>query len=106
MRDTVLGKVGVPEGDAHGKGGTLIHPAFDFDGSAMQLHQFLNESQTDAGALVSSTPGAFDAMKSLEDMRQFRFRYAASGIAHDEDCAIRVRFEHHGDAPGQCEFEG
>ena len=36
------------------------------DGSAVKFHQFLDQSQSDAGAFVRTALGAFDAMKTFE----------------------------------------
>jgi hypothetical protein len=37
--------------------------------SAVELHQFLDQSQTDAGAFVGPSPRPFDSVEALEDVR-------------------------------------
>ena len=72
----------------------------------MQFHELLGESEADACALIGSAPRAFDAMKALEDTRQFVFGNAGAGIGNGEKrmVAVSVRTTH-GDGAFKGEFE-
>src|SRR6185437_5062777 len=52
------------------------------DAAAMQSGELLNQCQTNAGTLVRATLGALDAVKSLEQTRQFVSGNASAGV-HD-----------------------
>jgi hypothetical protein len=71
----------------------------------VQIDQLLDERQSDAGPFMRAPAGALDAMKPLEDTRQFRFRDARARIADahhgkavllghiDTDMAFQSKFE-------------
>src|SRR5277367_1972634 len=50
----------------------------------MKLDEFLNESQSYAGAFVGSPACAFHPVKALEQPGYFLLRYSDSGVAHGE----------------------
>ena len=52
--------------------------------AAVQAHQFLHQSKTDARALVSAAALTLDAMESFEHARQLRFGNADTAVFHNE----------------------
>ena len=59
------------ERDGHGECRAAADLAFDADGAAVQLDQFLHQREADAGAFERAALLAFDAMEALEQPRQF-----------------------------------
>ena len=64
--------------------------AFDGNRAAMQTNQFVDQRQTDAGALQRAAALAFDAMETLEDARNLLLRNADAEIGHDQLGRVRV----------------
>src|ERR1700722_12247 len=58
--------------------------AFNAHRSAMQLHQFLHQRQTDSAALMSAAAGIFDAMEAVKQARNFFRGDSYTGVAHTE----------------------
>src|SRR5262249_13914685 len=56
----------------------------------VELHQFLHESEADAGAFVAAPTRALDAVETLEQARRLGFRNARARIAHRENCVSRI----------------
>src|SRR5579862_6819065 len=104
--DPAGGKMGAAERKRDGKDAALGHTAAHFNRAAMQFHQILDERQTDSGAFVGSSPGAFDAMKALEDMRYFLFRYADAGVRDREYRVIALGLNTHRHTAYKGELEG
>src|SRR5262245_44579675 len=63
------------------EGGATSFLTGDGDGAAMQTHQFLHKSQTDARPLVGARANVLDAVEALEHARQIRVGDAHAGIA-------------------------
>src|SRR6185369_6707348 len=78
--DMVGRQVIVAEGQRYGESGSLTDPARYPDISALKSHQFLDQCEPDAGPLPGPPPGTFDPLEALEDVFQFRLRYAAPRV--------------------------
>src|SRR5262245_25690110 len=64
-----------------------------FNAAAVQLHQVLNKSKPDPGALIRSSSCSFDAVKTLENVRHFRLENADSGIGDRKDHSTIAQFQ-------------
>src|SRR5207249_3275249 len=70
------------ERNRHAKYAALPLPALDGERPAMQLGQFLHQSETDSASLKGPAECPLDAMETLEQARQFMGRDTGAGIAH------------------------
>src|SRR6185369_949705 len=52
--------------------------------STVDFHQFHDQRQANPGAFMTPPAGAFDAVKAVEDSRQFMLRYARTRVANGE----------------------
>ena len=80
--DAICREVVASERHRNDEGRTFPKLALGADGSAMQLDQFVNESEADATAFVRPAANVFDAMETLEHARQFLLGNADAGIAN------------------------
>jgi hypothetical protein len=58
--------------------------AFDVDRAFVKLDQLLHESEANSASLKGPALGTLDAVKALEQARQFRRRNAGSRVDHGE----------------------
>src|SRR6185437_4309651 len=73
------------------KCGSYTELALGRDCAAMQLDQFVHQSQANAGAFVGAAAGTRHAMEALEQLWQFMRGYSRAGITHRQD-EVRARF--------------
>ena len=50
----------------------------------MQLNQLMNESESNATALMGTAAAVFDAVKTLEEPRQFEFWNADASVGNPQ----------------------
>src|ERR1700739_3344613 len=82
------------------------HLAFNADGSAVQPYELAHQCKPDARALLGTAARAIDAVKALEDARQFLGRNAYAGILNDKIRHVADRGQTHRDPAHQRELEG
>jgi len=88
------------------EGGALAECAIDTDGAAVELDEFLDESQTDAAAFVGATTGVLHAVETVKEVRQFFCGDADAGVADGEFDGTPDGMEADVDAAFEGEFEG
>lgn len=67
---------------AHQERRALTIDAGDHDRAAVKSDQLLDQSETDAAALVGPSTSVRHAVKPFEDARQLRIRDADAGVTH------------------------
>src|SRR5579884_2191045 len=78
----VLGKMVLSGRNKNCECASFPQAAAYIDGPAMQLGQFVNQSQANARALMSPAAGALYTMKPLENPRQLVLRNSRAGIRY------------------------
>src|SRR5579872_5613463 len=78
----------LPKGYADDESAAAFERTFDPNESAMQLDQFLHQSQADACSFMRAAAGVRHSMKPLEESRDCFRRYAYSRILNSELCKV------------------
>src|SRR5690348_9248993 len=87
------------------EGAAMAQGALQAQLAAVQFHQFLHQSQSNAGSLVGSRPRILHSVKALKYPLLFFFRDTDARITDREfDRTIRS-FQRDGDFAFECEFE-
>ncbi len=69
--------------------------------AAVEMDQFLHQSQSDARAFVRAGARSFHLMKTLEQTRQIRRRNSNAGVRHIKFNVIAAPPERNADAAGE-----
>src|SRR5690348_13452899 len=95
----------IPERDSYADRRAGAHRAVHADRSAMELDEFLDQREADAGAFVRPALCSVDAMEALEDMREFVCRDAGPRVAHHHRRVRSLPLDADGDFAIEGEFE-
>src|SRR5678815_677928 len=92
--------------EAHAEGASAPEVALDGDGPAVRFDELVHERKTDAASLVRAAACAFDAVKTLEHLRQLVLGNAAPRVG-DPQLHLRIALaERDLDTPLERELEG
>ena len=99
------GQVGGTERNANEERRASSERARDLDVAAMQLHELVNQGESDAGALLRATSRAFDPMEPLEQPGYLVLRNADARVRYLEHSFGGLAPQAHRDRAGEGELE-
>ena len=87
-----------PQRHRHCENAAFIEDARGANCAAMKLFQLLHEHEGDPGSFVGAPARAFDAMKPVEEPRNFMLGNSGAGVLHFQNRIAAVLPQAHGDA--------